>query len=91
MSPLPKPSLSSAAATLLWTNGPWDLWARGSFVRKAFGSGLTWRQDSNLTHSTELIYDLKPEGKNAGLFNTPLFWRYGLSLKSSNLAYDLRM
>jgi hypothetical protein len=66
----------------MYTNGPWDLWARGSFVRKAFGAGMTWRQQDKLTHSTELIYDMKPDGKNKGLFGTPLFWRYGMTLGS---------
>jgi hypothetical protein len=43
VTPVPKAALSSAAASLLWNNGAWDFWARGSFIRKAFGAGMTWR------------------------------------------------
>jgi hypothetical protein len=43
VTPIPKPALSTAAASLLWKNGAWDFWARGSFMRKVFGSGLTYR------------------------------------------------
>lgn len=82
VTPVPQPALSSAAATLFWSQGAWDLWARGSFIRKAFGAGLTWRHTEQFSHSTEVLYDMNPDGKNKGLFNTPLFWRYGLSLKS---------
>ena len=82
VSPLPKPSLTSAAVTLLWINGAWDLWARGNITRKAFGAGMTYRQNKNHVHSSELIYDMKPDGKNKGLFGTPLFWRYGFTAKT---------
>ena len=91
VTPLPKPALSSAAATLLWKNGAWDFWARGSFIRKAFGTGLTYRMGDGYTHSTELLYDMNSDGKNKGLFNTPLFWRYGMSLKTANVCYEGRL
>jgi len=91
VTPLPKPALSSAAASLMWCHGAWDLWARGSFVRKAFGTGFTWRQGGGVTHSAEALYDMKPDGKNKGLFNSPLFLRYGMTFKSQNIVYDLRM
>lgn len=43
-----------------------------------------------LTHSSELVYDMKPDGKNKGLFGTPLFLRYGFGIKSNGMAYDAR-
>lgn len=43
---------------------------------------MTWRQGNGYTHSSEILYDMKPDGKNKGLFNTPLFFRYGMTLKS---------
>ena len=43
-----------------------------------------------LTHSSELVYDMKADGKTKGLFGTPLFLRYGMGLKSNGVGYDLR-
>lgn len=41
--PVPKPALTSAAASLFWVNGAYDLWARAAFMRGSYGGGLTWR------------------------------------------------
>ena len=42
-SPIKKPALSSAHASLFWVNGVWDLWARGAFIRGSYGAGATYR------------------------------------------------
>jgi hypothetical protein len=70
VTPVPKPALESAALTLLWVNGPWDLWARASYFHKALASGFTWRQGDGMSHSAELLYKTKADGKNVGLFGS---------------------
>jgi hypothetical protein len=83
MTDVPKVNVSSATAAFLWKNGAWDFWARGSAIRRVLGAGLTYRADKNLSHSTELIYDLNANTK--GIMGMPLFWRYGFGLKTKNV------
>jgi len=47
ITPVPKVAVSSATAALMWKNGAWDFWARGSFMRRVLGAGFTYRQDKN--------------------------------------------
>lgn len=93
VSGIPKFGLTSAGGALIWKNGAWDYWARGSFVRKFFGIGGTYRMNPDLTISNELMYDLKGDPKMKGIMGTPLFWRYGAThkLAGGSMTYEHRM
>lgn len=88
---VPKVGLSSACAGLLWKNGAWDFWARGSFMRKVLGAGCTHRLNSDTTLSNEFIYDMKMAPTKKGIMGSPLFWRYGAVHKAQNLVMEYRL
>jgi len=88
---VPKTKLHCASAALLWKNGDFDYWARGSLLRKVLGAGATYRMNKNTVVTNELIYDMKPDGKNKGMFGTNLFWRYGSTHKLGNISQEYRM
>jgi len=89
-SPVPKFALDSAAAGLMWKNGAYDFWGRGSFMRKVFGAGCTYRMQDNLTFSNELLFDMK-DGKGNGIMGSPMFWKFGATHKSSNVTIEHRL
>lgn len=84
-------NLTSCGAFFFWNNGAWDFWGRGSFVRKLLSAGCTHRLNSNVTFSTDFIYDLKNDPKNMGLMGTPLFWRYGATHKFGKQTIEYRL
>lgn len=78
--------------SLLYKNGDWDFWARGSMIRKIFGVGSTYRMNKDTTISNELLYDVKGDDKMKGIMGSPLFWRYGATHKFGNgLNFEARM
>jgi len=91
VSDVPKVNVSCASAALLWKNGVYDFWARGSFIRKVLGAGATYRLDKQNTFSNEFIYDMKLDGKNTGIMGSPLFWRFGYTAKTANIVHEYRM
>lgn len=87
---LPKFGLTTATAGLMWKNGAYDFWARGSFLRKIFGAGCTYRMNDSTTLSNEFLYDMK-DGKGKGIMGSPLFWKYGAAHKANGIAIEYRL
>jgi len=76
ISSLNKKKVSEAYALMAFTDLSFgDLWLRGNILEKIYAVGISTSQDNN-HHSAELQYDAG-NAKNVGLFDKPIFLRYG--------------